>query len=88
MATNTDATAILGPFYPPFPHTTNLQQTTLKPIYNYFSIYESLMIKKDLKIVWQKGKIAHHKQFRLCHNVFKNLSAEEASESVYMRGKD
>ena len=58
----------------PFPHTTNLQQTTLKV---------QLLLNR-LENMVTKGEIARLSNFFFCRHVFKKPSAAEASESVYV----
>ena len=68
----------------PFQHTTNPQQTTLKVSLEklYKCRYDN---RRKLKTLCQKEKLLFLINFFFCRNVFTNLSAAEALESVYMR---
>ena len=68
----------------PFPHTTNLQQTTLKVSLEklYKCRYDN---RKKLKTLCQKQKLLVLSNFFFWHNVFPKPSAAEALQSIYMR---
>ena len=69
------------------PHTTNLQQMTLKTI-SQISMKTCLRMKEQLlnkvENIVTKGDIAHFEQFLLLSQYFQKSSAAEASESICM----
>ena len=70
-----------------FPHTTNLQQMSLK-LSIHHKIENLYKWKYDffnrVEIIVANGEIAHYEQFLLLLQWFQKSSAAEASESVYM----
>ena len=57
-----------------FPHTTNLQQMTLKTSEQKYepSPLITIYLLNRVENIVANGKVAHHEQFHLCHNVFKS----------------
>ena len=68
-----------------------IQQFCSRRLRTYFvkkwkiSIIKWITYDEKWKTLWQKEKLLVLSNFYFCHYVFKNLSAAEASKSVYMR---